>query len=73
MMNKLYIIIDHINGEIENLYVINGYDFAFYCSKTLGYIVYELDLSTLEVKEIKLWFMFQIWILTLVITFIQAT
>ena len=58
-MKKLYIIIEHTNGEFENLYVIDGYDFAVYCSKTLGYIVYELDLSTLEVKEIKLWFMFQ--------------
>lgn len=53
-MNKLYIVIEHINGEFENLYVINGYDYAVYCVKSLGFIVYELNLSTLEVKEIKL-------------------
>lgn len=51
---KIYIVIDHINGEFQDLCAIKGYDFAAYCFKTLDFMVFELDLSTLNVKEFKL-------------------
>lgn len=51
---KIYVVVEHINGEIQDLWAITGYDFAVYCLRCLGFIVFELDLSTLKIKEFKL-------------------
>lgn len=56
-MKYLYIIIDHICGEFEDLTVSNDRKFALDMSKC-GFIVYKLNLFDLSVEEIK-WFMFQ--------------
>lgn len=50
-MDKIYIVIEHTNGELDNLWVIKGLEFAEYLS-SIGYLVYEVDLLNLICKEI---------------------
>lgn len=51
-MKYLYIIIDHICGEFEDLTVSHSRKFAKDMSKC-GFIVYRLNLYDLSVEEIK--------------------